>query len=175
MSRQRVGVYPGTFDPITLGHMDIIRRGAKLVDKLVIGVTTNISKSPMFADEERLEMVRRECADIDTDIDTDAISYMGNIVVPIRRGRLAKWRPYGTAGLGVIRGWTNEREIDRHQNDFGFNVGGGVTYPLGRRVGLRGDVRYLRALVDEDRSANVYVEDYGFWRVTVGVAVGFAR
>lgn len=68
MSRQRVGVYPGTFDPITLGHMDIIRRGAKLVDKLVIGVTTNISKSPMFSDEERLEMVRRECVGIDADI-----------------------------------------------------------------------------------------------------------
>jgi pantetheine-phosphate adenylyltransferase len=48
--------------------MDIIRRGAKLVDKLVIGVTTNIAKSPMFSDEERLEMVRRECADIDADI-----------------------------------------------------------------------------------------------------------
>jgi pantetheine-phosphate adenylyltransferase len=68
MTRERVGVYPGTFDPITLGHMDIIRRGAKLVDKLVIGVTTNISKSPMFSDEERLEMVRRECATIDADI-----------------------------------------------------------------------------------------------------------
>ena len=65
MSKQRIGVYPGTFDPITLGHMDIIRRGAKLVDRLVIGVTTNISKSPMFSDEERLEMVRRECAAID--------------------------------------------------------------------------------------------------------------
>jgi pantetheine-phosphate adenylyltransferase len=56
----RVGVYPGTFDPITLGHMDIIRRGAKLVDRLVIGVTTNPSKSPMFSVEERMAMVRRE-------------------------------------------------------------------------------------------------------------------
>ncbi len=56
----RVGVYPGTFDPITLGHMDIIRRGAKLVDRLVIGVTTNPSKSPMFTLEERMDMVRRE-------------------------------------------------------------------------------------------------------------------
>jgi pantetheine-phosphate adenylyltransferase len=64
----RIGVYPGTFDPITLGHMDIIRRGAKLVDKLVIGVTTNASKSPMFADEERIEMVRREVAKIDGNI-----------------------------------------------------------------------------------------------------------
>lgn len=66
--KARIGVYPGTFDPITLGHMDIIRRGAKLVDRLVIGVTTNISKSPMFSDEERLDMVRRECAGIDADI-----------------------------------------------------------------------------------------------------------
>lgn len=58
----RIGVYPGTFDPITLGHMDIIKRSAKLVDKLIIGVTTNIAKSPMFNDDERMEMVRREVA-----------------------------------------------------------------------------------------------------------------
>ena len=58
----RTGVYPGTFDPITLGHMDIIRRAVHLVDRLVIGVTTNPSKSPMFTLEERLEMVRRETA-----------------------------------------------------------------------------------------------------------------
>lgn len=64
----RIGVYPGTFDPITLGHMDIIRRGAKLVDRLVIGVTTNIAKSPMFDDAERIAMVEREVAAIDGDI-----------------------------------------------------------------------------------------------------------
>jgi pantetheine-phosphate adenylyltransferase len=58
----RIGVYPGTFDPITLGHADIIRRGAKLVDRLIIGVTTNPSKSPMFTPEERMAMVRREAA-----------------------------------------------------------------------------------------------------------------
>ena len=61
----RIGVYPGTFDPITLGHMDIIRRGAKLVDRLVIGVTTNPSKSPMFTVEERMAMVRREVEDVE--------------------------------------------------------------------------------------------------------------
>jgi pantetheine-phosphate adenylyltransferase len=60
---QRIGVYPGTFDPITLGHLDIIRRGAKLVDKLIIGVTTNPSKNPMFTPEERMAMVSREVAD----------------------------------------------------------------------------------------------------------------
>jgi len=70
---ERIGLYPGTFDPVTLGHMDIIRRGAKLVDKLVIGVTTNPSKSPLFTLEERLDMVRRECADIrDTQIEVRA-------------------------------------------------------------------------------------------------------
>lgn len=61
---KRIGVYPGTFDPITLGHLDIIRRGAHLVDRLVIGVTTNPSKSPMFTISDRMEMVRREVADI---------------------------------------------------------------------------------------------------------------
>lgn len=64
----RIGVYPGTFDPITLGHMDIIWRGAKLVDRLVIGVTTNPSKSPMFSLEERMAQVERECAGLDADI-----------------------------------------------------------------------------------------------------------
>lgn len=61
---ERVGVYPGTFDPVTLGHMDIIRRGATLVDRLVIGVTTNASKSPMFSDAERIAMMERETAGI---------------------------------------------------------------------------------------------------------------
>jgi pantetheine-phosphate adenylyltransferase len=65
----KIAVYPGTFDPITLGHLDIIRRGAHLVDKLVIGVTTNPSKEPMFSVEERLAMVRREVADISGSID----------------------------------------------------------------------------------------------------------
>jgi pantetheine-phosphate adenylyltransferase len=62
--KERVGVYPGTFDPITLGHLDIVRRAAHLVDRLVIGVTTNPSKEPMFSVAERMEMVRREVADI---------------------------------------------------------------------------------------------------------------
>jgi pantetheine-phosphate adenylyltransferase len=64
----RIGVYPGTFDPVTLGHMDIIRRGATLVDRLVIGVTTNPSKTPMFTLDERMATVRREVADVPGDI-----------------------------------------------------------------------------------------------------------
>ena len=65
----KVAVYPGTFDPITLGHIDIIRRGAHLVDKLVIGVTTNPSKEPMFTVAQRVAMVRREVAGIPGNID----------------------------------------------------------------------------------------------------------
>ena len=64
---ERIGIYPGTFDPITLGHADIIRRGAKLVDRLIIGVTTNPSKNPMFTPDERMAMVRREVADYGID------------------------------------------------------------------------------------------------------------
>ncbi|MBA3834380.1 MAG: pantetheine-phosphate adenylyltransferase [Sphingomonas sp.] len=60
----RIGVYPGTFDPVTLGHLDIVRRASGLVDRLVIGVTTNPSKQPMFSLEQRLEMVRRETAGV---------------------------------------------------------------------------------------------------------------
>ena len=66
--RMRIGVYPGTFDPITLGHMDIIERGAKLVDRLIVGVTTNIAKSPMFNDDERIAMVEREVRSLGGDI-----------------------------------------------------------------------------------------------------------
>ncbi len=69
----RIGVYPGTFDPITLGHVDIIRRGAKLVDKLVIGVATNPSKSPMFTLDERVLQMRRECVGLGEAI--EVVSY----------------------------------------------------------------------------------------------------
>jgi len=62
MAKNRVGVYPGTFDPITLGHMDIIKRSLGLVDRLVIGVATNPSKNPLFTLEERVDIVTRETA-----------------------------------------------------------------------------------------------------------------
>ena len=58
----RIGLYPGTFDPITLGHIDIIRRAAVLVDRLVIGVAINRDKGPLFSLEERVEMIEEECA-----------------------------------------------------------------------------------------------------------------
>lgn len=60
----RIGLYPGTFDPITLGHTDIIQRAMALVDRLVIGVAINRDKGPLFSLEERVAMVEAECAAI---------------------------------------------------------------------------------------------------------------
>ena len=60
----RIGLYPGTFDPITLGHIDIIQRAMALVDRLVIGVAINRDKGPLFTLEERVAMVEAECAAI---------------------------------------------------------------------------------------------------------------
>ncbi len=58
----RTGIYPGTFDPITLGHMDIIQRGARLFDRLIVGVAYNPDKQPLFSLEERVAQVDRELA-----------------------------------------------------------------------------------------------------------------
>ena len=58
----RIGLYPGTFDPPTLGHLDIIRRSATLVDRLVIGIAINRDKGPLFPLEERVAMIEAECS-----------------------------------------------------------------------------------------------------------------
>jgi len=60
----RIGVYPGTFDPLTNGHMDVIARAARLLDKLVVGVAVNSGKGPLFSLEERVELVQAEMASI---------------------------------------------------------------------------------------------------------------
>ncbi|SMH60500.1 pantetheine-phosphate adenylyltransferase [Azospirillum agricola] len=60
--KRRVGVYPGTFDPITNGHMDIIQRAARQVDHLIIGVARNAGKGPLYSTDERVEMVREDVA-----------------------------------------------------------------------------------------------------------------
>ena len=65
----RIGLYPGTFDPITVGHIDIIRRASALVDKLVIGVAINAEKSPMFSLDERVRMITEECKIIKSKFD----------------------------------------------------------------------------------------------------------
>lgn len=64
----RIGLYPGTFDPVTNGHLDIIGRAMKLVDRLVVGVAQNDDKGPLFKTDERVEMVRAEVARFNADI-----------------------------------------------------------------------------------------------------------
>lgn len=71
----RVALYPGTFDPITLGHVDIIRRAAALVDKLVIGVAINRDKGPLFTLEERVAMIEAECAALSTETGTEIVAH----------------------------------------------------------------------------------------------------
>src|SRR6056300_678087 len=71
----RVGLYPGTFDPITNGHIDIIRRGAMLVDRLVIGVAINRDKGPLFSLEERVAMIEQECAALSQETCTEIIAH----------------------------------------------------------------------------------------------------
>lgn len=71
----RVGLYPGTFDPVTMGHLDIIKRGALLVDRLVIGVAINRDKGPLFTLEERVAMIESECADLSRETGTEIVAH----------------------------------------------------------------------------------------------------
>ncbi len=71
----RVGLYPGTFDPVTNGHLDIIARAARMLDRLVVGVATNVGKTPLFGIEERVELVRAE---------TEVIARRAGSVIEVR-------------------------------------------------------------------------------------------
>ena len=71
----RIGLYPGTFDPITLGHVDIIRRATALVDRLVIGVAINRDKGPLFSLEERVAMIEAECKKLSDETGTEIVAH----------------------------------------------------------------------------------------------------
>ena len=71
----RIGLYPGTFDPITLGHLDIINRAALLVDRLVIGVAINRDKGPLFSLEDRVAMIEAECAALGAATGTEIVAH----------------------------------------------------------------------------------------------------
>jgi pantetheine-phosphate adenylyltransferase len=74
---ERVGVYPGTFDPVTNGHLDIVGRAVRLVDRLVVGVARNIGKGPLFDLDDRVALVRDECSPLATraGIPIDVVSF----------------------------------------------------------------------------------------------------
>jgi opacity protein-like surface antigen len=142
-----------------------------------LGFEFDVKRYHHFFKDENVDLVPNNCVPGVTppciDLNTDAWSFMGNVVAPIRNG--ARWRPYGTAGLGVIHAWVEGPgdQYDVGQNNLAFNVGGGVMYSVKGRVGLRGDLRYFRAFVDEDKREGGYFKDYGFLRATFGVTFGF--
>ena len=96
---------------------------------------------------------------------------------PVRIPGATRFGPYVTAGLGVIRAMFDSAndQFDTAQNNFGFNAGGGVMYALTDRVGVRVDLRYFRAFVDDRTNEGGFFKDYGFLRATFGVTVGFPR
>ena len=75
--KERVGFYPGSFDPITLGHLDIIRRAAPLFDRLYVGALVNLKKKTLFSEEERVKMIERVTKDIPN---VEVISFSGLLV-----------------------------------------------------------------------------------------------
>lgn len=109
MSR-RIGIYPGTFDPITRGHADIIRRGSKLVDWLIIGVTTNPSKNPMFDTQKRFAMVEREVKDMG----------LGNVEVVGFNSLLVKFAHQQGASV-IIRGLRAVADFEYEYQMAGMN------------------------------------------------------
>ena len=136
-----------------------------------------------FKDSDVGKLVPSNCGiapagDPCNDLNTDAMSFMGNVVAPIRLKGATNWRPYATAGLGAIRAWVEDPShqlADTDQNNLAFNFGGGVMYSPNQRVGLRLDLRYFRALVDDNANEGVLFKDYGFLRATFGVTFGFPR
>lgn len=93
----RTGIYPGTFDPITLGHVDIIKRAVRIVDRLVIGVAMDTAKTPIFSLKERVSMVRDDIDNLLPKNDADKIEVIGF------EGLLVNFAKENNAGL-IIRG-----------------------------------------------------------------------
>ena len=95
----RIGIYPGSFDPLTLGHLDIIERARNICDKLIIAAAKNISKKPLFSIEERLEMIRQSCISLD------------NIEIVAIDGLLADFCRERKANF-IVKGIRNRTDLD---------------------------------------------------------------
>ena len=105
----RVAVYPGSFDPVTLGHIDIIQRTSKMFDKVIIGVLKNRSKSPLFTAEERVELLKEVTADIPN---VEVQSFQGLLIDFVRQNLTGSEDVLdGFADSGRISGWAKEAMI----------------------------------------------------------------
>lgn len=103
----------------------------------------------------------------------DVVNLMGNLLLVVRPDRDV--RVYGVVGAGLLKTRLEDAEdlFDVNSTDIGVNVGGGLIVYLGRTVGLRGDVRYLRSLSDLDAGGSVDLGPVDFWRVTGGISLRF--
>jgi pantetheine-phosphate adenylyltransferase len=110
---KRIGFYSGSFDPVTLGHSDVIRRAANLLDKLVIGIGINPAKAPLFADEERIELLKAETRAIakDTGCDIEVVTFSGLAVDAAR---------YHKARV-IVRGLRDGTDFDYEMQMAGMN------------------------------------------------------
>lgn len=110
---ERIGFYSGSFDPVTLGHTDVIRRACRLVDRLVIGIGINPGKTPLFAADERVSMLVAETRSIsrDTGAAIDVVTFQGLAVVAARR--------YG-AHI-IVRGLRDGTDFDYEMQMAGMN------------------------------------------------------
>jgi pantetheine-phosphate adenylyltransferase len=111
--RERIGLYPGTFDPVTNGHLDVIGRAARILDRLVVGVAINIGKSPLFPLEERVELVRAE---------TDLIAERTGTIIEVRpfEGLLVGFAQELGASM-IIRGLRAVTDFDYEFQMAGMN------------------------------------------------------
>jgi pantetheine-phosphate adenylyltransferase len=91
MSEKKIAIYPGTFDPITLGHVDIIERGSKLFDEIIVTIAINLSKEPLFNSDEREDMIK------------DAVKHLPNVRVAVFDGQVVDFARKNNA-LVIIRG-----------------------------------------------------------------------
>ena len=110
---ERVGLYPGTFDPVTNGHLDVIGLAARILDRLVVGVAINIGKGPLFPLEERVELVRAE---------TDAIAARTGTIIEVVpfEGLLIGFAQKLGAGV-IIRGLRAVSDFDYEFQMAGMN------------------------------------------------------
>ena len=112
---ERVAIYPGSFDPVTNGHLDIIQRGATLVDRLVVSVATNAGKEPMFSIDERLDLLRKQVSALQKKGDLD-----GNIEMVAFDGLLINYAK-STGAKMILRGLRAMTDFDYEFQMTGMN------------------------------------------------------